>query len=365
MTDQYSDLVTKNLVPSNTVWERPKSRTQYIKHPDLGNDIKIVFDANGLKNSGEAKNNYLVGFFGDSFTENRRVEEDFTFSKILNNISTKENFANFGVDGFGLEQSVQRWINFSESIDLKHVVYVFCSNDLRNTYEIQLFSESSLNKNIFENQIYEDSKKISNKIVRSLGRLRITYLTRTAYYKVVGKVEEINEFGDRFPIKFEFLSNSQPKEFRDEYAGMLITDFLSTDPSDETLFYVNKFKKIINLWKNSLHERGIEFHVAILPRDLERKMSEKLFDRNINLIYLKKTEEYSLTKDFSTTFKNDGHWNELGNLAASVTLRSYFKDLKIWEEDTNESYEKDLFTEIIKYYSDRNSVPALNKEASQ
>ena len=60
-----------------------------------------------------------IAFFGDSFTENRRIDDRFTISSMLNELLGSPRIINFGVDGFGLEQSFQRYLNVEDEITLE------------------------------------------------------------------------------------------------------------------------------------------------------------------------------------------------------------------------------------------------------
>ena len=110
---KYSDQVNAQLVPSEAIWERPANATNFRSHPDLRYKFEVKFDGSGLRNhsGNETKDKSgIIGFFGGSFTENRRIEDRFIFTTIFSKlIDTKYSVANFGVDGYGPDQSFLRF----------------------------------------------------------------------------------------------------------------------------------------------------------------------------------------------------------------------------------------------------------------
>ena len=115
---RYADLVNENLVPSRAIWDRPANTIQQRKHSDLGYEVEIKFNEFQIRNHHgltlndvEEYQGKLIAAFGDSFTENRRIEDRFTFTTLLNNI-LKPDFMvlNMGVDSYGLDQSYIKYL---------------------------------------------------------------------------------------------------------------------------------------------------------------------------------------------------------------------------------------------------------------
>ena len=136
----------------NTIITRKKAT--YIKsfHPDLSYKFFNYYDIDHIKNSDQLntkqKKNQLA-FFGDSFVEARLVEEVFSFTKILDNLTKKNyNVINYGLDSFGVEQSFQRYRDYIKN-DIKHVFYVFCANDI-DDLDLELYNHEKLLNNILE-----------------------------------------------------------------------------------------------------------------------------------------------------------------------------------------------------------------------
>ena len=108
----------ENLIASVAIWDRPPGDRQSWQHPDLGypveslyNDISIRNHAGNDKADIEKFAGDVVGFFGDSFTENCRVDDDFAFTSVLQKSldPDKTLVLNFGIDGYGLDQSYLKY----------------------------------------------------------------------------------------------------------------------------------------------------------------------------------------------------------------------------------------------------------------
>lgn len=86
-----------------------------------------------------------VGFFGDSFTENTRVPAPFSFTEPLDyllnvNAGPREvNVLNFGMNEYGLSQSLHRYETWKFRQILDHVFYVHYENDVRDDADRGMF----------------------------------------------------------------------------------------------------------------------------------------------------------------------------------------------------------------------------------
>ena len=175
----YDELASQRLRPSPAIWERPRNAIEAHRHPDLKRPIEVVYDDDGVRNHGPVATSgksRIIGFFGDSFTENRRVEDRFSFTSILAGVARGPfTVANFGVDAYGLDQNYLRYKKF-EHLDIDTVVYVLCENDLRNLYETGLTTLDADGRVGFR-------RPEANRTLRLLGRLRVSYLALDAYYQ--------------------------------------------------------------------------------------------------------------------------------------------------------------------------------------
>ena len=84
-----------------------------------------------------------IGVFGDSWTENIGMDAPYSFTEpldyLLNQGRTRFNVLNFGVHGYGLDQSFSRFENFRYVNELDYVLYVYCQNDIDSSSLTRLF----------------------------------------------------------------------------------------------------------------------------------------------------------------------------------------------------------------------------------
>jgi hypothetical protein len=333
----YNYQLTRNLKPSNTIYKRYANTVEYRQHPDLKFDIPIIYDSFGIRNSqlsSPSSMQNVTGVFGDSFTENRRLPEEFSFTWLMNLFfeNEKKNIYNFGVDGFGLEQSYQLYLNMAEKIDFEHIIYVFCENDLRNTYELRLFAFDADGNPV--NRIDSGDIKIdlySRKLVSSLAKLRITYLLIESWLVITGAYHaSVQPFlNEKLLNKFSNNARKLHREKLADYMAMqIVPEIISDNISPTTLKVSEHFIKILLAFKNTVEQRGAKFTVAVLPREIDRKVARKVMTEEIlkNTVFLQKFVEEDAVGGFSSRFKNDCHWNEFGNLAAAMTLIPFLSD---------------------------------------
>ncbi len=109
---RYSDVVNEDLIRSRAIWDRPANDVQHRKHPDLDYEVEIVFNELGIRNHHgvtladiQEYDGGIIGVFGDSMTENRRIDDEFTFTSLLDKyLQPQFRVLNLGVDGYGLDQ---------------------------------------------------------------------------------------------------------------------------------------------------------------------------------------------------------------------------------------------------------------------
>lgn len=362
MTGSYSDLATASLKPSNTVWTRPARMRDTVRHPDLDHRVLNVFDAAGVRNhSGKLLQEFthIIGFFGDSYTENRRLEDRYTVTSLLNEFWGEQRAVNFGIDGFGIEQSFQRWLNFRDIVRMDDVLYVFCVNDLQNLYEIDLFTLTTTDGTVEFTNRYQNNSRPSMKraFYRYLGKWRVTYLVLEAHYKTRGKLVAANSpaLGQMFSDRYLNVARDAYKvRFQDRYGESIELDLMSKSPRSETLAWVEKFRVILMLWKEQVERNGTRFHIAILG-GAERELLYRMLGGSIaqyQLVDLTKDSMPAALQGFSRLFKRDGHWNEIGNLAAIPVLADYFVSFgaKAYSPDQKDAFLQAKLAQILEYY---------------
>jgi hypothetical protein len=212
---------------------------------------------------------------------------------------------NYGVDGYGLDQEYLRYRKY-EKHDIKHVVYVFCSNDLRNLYETDLVELTN------DDQVLFKPPK-QNLLYRVLGGLRITYLAISGFYKI----KSMLQFGRRDwiqALEWRTTVKDQRKRFHDSYADSVRKDFLGEHPTTTTLQLARKFLLLTETWKREVESSGRTFTILVLPWSSDTAVATKLF-RDFDGRVVFSNEYFGDYNGFR--FRTDDHWNEYGNLRAA------------------------------------------------
>jgi hypothetical protein len=358
LSGAYQELVEQDLKSSPAIWERPKSKVEFHRHPDLKIPIRINYDRDGVRNHDQvstSEKRMIVGIFGDSFTENRRVDDRFTFTRLLDEISgDAAKFVNFGVDAYGVEQSYLRYKKYAD-LELSTVVYVLCENDLRNLYENNLIRLGTEGQVIF-------NKPQINRFFRFLGKRRLTYLVLTGYYQMRAHINNLSTdaryFSDplyRNAEKFSVSRKRYKKRLHDAYSNSITEDFVSPSPTAETLALAETFRAVLRQWRDEVVAAGREFHIIVLPRDSDDKVARKLLGTTYqNVFYLSEfLADYQRYR-----FKYDVHWNEWGNIKAAQAIISYPGFERFFKNQ--ESRAADVFEtakEAAQSYYDANTRP--------
>lgn len=320
LTGAYAELAEQELQPSPAIWERPRNAVERHVHPDLKVAIPVVYDDDGVRNHDDeatsAKKN-IVGFFGDSFTENRRVEARFGVVGLLDDLAGgRYRMVNFGVDAYGLDQSYLRYLKYRD-LDIRTVVYVLCENDLRNLYETGLTQ-------LADDGTVTFASPRANRWLRLLGRLRTPYVAVAAYHQaralLRATASDADAFADRLgrvADRFSPDRKAQKRRLRDDYAESVVADLTSARPTPETQALAAKFRAVLALWKRTVEADGRRFVIEVLPRPDDRAVGTALVGRDPgSVLYLS-----DAMGDYAPhRFKNDVHWNEYGNLAAARAI---------------------------------------------
>lgn len=366
---KYEGLAGADLRASNTVWTRYPNSVDTDRHPDLQIPIVLRYDGFGVRNHYDLDVSVwrnIIAVFGDSFTENRQIDGRYTFDALINDFLGENRVANFGVNGFGLEQSIQRYINLRESVDIETVVYIFCANDLRNTYEVSLFDPDSLeSEGVFINTLAQRAswyEKARQSVIRIISRLHVTYFIleskNAIRHRFLNKPDrDTNLLAGKLHDDDTKSEREWRRLFQDEFADALVQHYLDGSASPDELEIVRKFQLLLELWAQMVQSDGARFIVAPVSSDLDRELLQRLIaNTKVESMYLElpKTQEIEFLRVFDNRFENDGHWNEMGNLAAAYGFLHEIADL-----DHNAVYER--FTryrdKIVDYYSENDSYP--------
>ena len=321
---KYNNLSKQELILSDAIYEKPKSSTLKNEHPDLGIIIKNKYDNNGIRNHNyintEDKKN-IVGIFGDSHVENINIRHDLQFTTLLDNFFENKNFVNYGVGGYSIDQIFIRYLSFKEH-DIKHVYYIFSSNDAG--------SISNNNLIIFDNKKYKILKPKFRFFEKLLGKLNLTYFFIDIYYNLRAISYSKHTTVD--------ISNYPKKLAEKLYYKSLSKEHSNPDNSKNLI----NFNKILKTFKNEVIKNNSKFSIIILPKKEESEaFKDMVYEQNdFNIINLYKINESILINlKQELIFKNDSHFNEYGNLLI-------FQFIK--KELLKKKYDEFTFEEIIK-----------------
>ncbi len=333
-TGRYADVAGMEIGGTNKIWERYASFSDRKLHPDTYRLVHIEFNAFGARASSQTDNRLgavNVGVFGDSFTENRSMGNKFSFTSVMNELSEHMHFHNFGVSGYGLEQSFQNWLDKRNVLDMKVVLYLFCANDLGNTHTVQLFDRKKMSKGIVENIA---SLTIPLHI-RVLSKSHIIYLFVEGYNKAKTilsperAIYSMEQYLQRVGSKYSAAKPDKNQRDYWQYGYKLARDYLSSSPSKQTLDTVEHFQNTLKVWKDMVEESGGVFYFVSLARKEELLLSTRIVSNQIALIQLESNDAIELLRNYPWKFENDGHWNEYGNLAGAISLSAKLGDLKV------------------------------------
>jgi len=324
---RYQNLTKSNLIPSPAIYERSFSSKQYYNHPDIDFKIENTFDKDGVKNYDRiptsSKEN-IIGFFGDSMTENIAVTKDFEFTTVLKSLNDNYNFVNYGVGGYASDQVFIRYLKY-DNHDIKHVFYLFMPLD-------QVLSTKS--KFLNNGQFFIDKPSL-NYFFLIAGKLNFTYLLIDVYYFFKSKIKKtfslsnIDNYNSILANKIydKFYSKNTNKCNQKIFSNIELN---STFKDDEC---VQNFLNLLKIFKKKVEEKNAKFHILVYP---EKK--NKIFFNNLMKLSNEKFSYFFLNSELlvyskfderSVSFKNDGHWNEYGNIVFAKNLIDIFYKLEI------------------------------------
>jgi hypothetical protein len=326
---------------NHRIWARIKNSHSKHKHPDTGQPHVIYYNNLALRQDRNFDENDInsavnIAFFGDSFTENVRLPSQYSFTEpldyLLNLSPSKFNVLNFGVDGYGTDQSFLYYRDFKYSKDLDYVFYVFCVNDLRNIYENNLFSLSETKKLI-------QNRYVSPWWVKFINKFHTTYLVMDSIQRLKLMRGEVN---------INKFVTGQWKRFHDYRADSIQNDFVSGRKTEDLQTSIDILESLLHLWKEEVEKNGGKFYVVLLPRQEEHD-AKPLFIEELNVLDL--FEKFDNTVDnydfLDWRFKHDVHWNEAGNLLAAIHLYRFLEEVLNLPPISDDTLKEQLYT----YYS--------------
>ena len=315
--------------PANAVFDQdavrlmrrpPNTRTERV-HPDSRESYPLIHNALGMRQhrpiSAEPVGGEIrIGLFGDSFTETVRLPVAYAFSEVLDYLLRQQTdrvtVLNFGVDGYGLDQSYLYYLHSLPGQHLDHVVYVFCGNDIRNLYETHLYS------------LDDDGGLIGLGVssrpwwVPIASRLALSYLVIDTAHWMLGATGG----HEPWPYQVEQAESVWSERHWDESARRIESNFNADTETEEMGYYWELAQAILGEWARETTLRQDSFRVVLLPYLREGRVADRFAPHRVLNLF----EEFSVYGLPTTrwTFANDGHWNELGNLLAAVHLYREF-----------------------------------------
>jgi hypothetical protein len=239
---------------------------------------------------------------------------------------------NFGIDGYGLDQSYLKYLAFRERTRLDHVFYVFCSNDLRNLYETQLFDFHG--DGIGEPRIPEFSP-----VINFIRKFHVTYLLLDSYARLKARIEDDPGDAENINriIKRKFGAREEENDirkeskdrFHDTYADSMAVNFLSDTPTEDTLEWAHRFRMLLSAWMSEARSHDSIFTILVVPDEVSTSLAIKLFGSQFsdNTVYL---SQYFPEGYRNFAFRNDDHWNEKGNLRAAQAIAKWGREVGYW-----------------------------------
>ncbi len=301
------------------IWVRTPN-TRYTRlHPDTGRPHPVIHNNLGLRQHrdfppGALQSATNVAFFGDSFTENLRLPAPYAFTEpldyLLNRSDAHFNVLNFGVDGYGTDQAYLAYRDFPERDRLKHVFYIFCSNDVRNIRESRLFTLGP------DGGLVMRSAQPSSWSVRLLARLHLTYLVISAFDTLANRPKDRLDL----PAFVEHESNKRSADLL-----RMEDEFRQNRTSPELTETLRLLEAVVRRWQREVEAQGGRFHIVILPLESERAAAAYFTAAGFPVINLGTGLE-DLDPgpgNRPIIFQNDGHWNERGNMLAAMRLRQF------------------------------------------
>ena len=291
----------------------------FFRHPDTGAPHPSFHNNLGLRQhrdfSAEVlENSVNIGFFGDSFTENIRIKAQFSFTEPLDyllNIGAEGaregqrsiNVLNFGVGGYGTQQSLLSYelLDFREALD--HVFYVYCANDLKDDRASDLFRLDDAGR-------LARKEAVPSTLFTLLSKLHLPYLVLDA--------------GGRLSTHFEELE-AKTRQLRHEYRQRRAS--YETQGLASSTFPL--FRKILRRWKEAAESNGASFRLLWLPKENYDApgVAAIVEEEGVETVNLQDCfgarDPAHLRTPWALSpyrFERDRHWNEAGNRLAAVCL---------------------------------------------
>ncbi len=340
------------------IWARQANTRESRQHPDSGLPHPVYHNNLALRqhrNFSEAdlESAVNVAFFGDSFMENLRLPAQYSLTEpldyLLNQSGGRFNVLNFGVDGYGTDQSFLHYRDFDHAQRLRYVFYVFSANDLRNIYENNLYA-------LDDSGLLSRTFRVESPLwMRWVSRFHLTYLLLDVQQRLTSTDDTFDSgnlydayLQQQYQQKEAYLSEQYQQRFHSPRADAISDSLYNKQDNEDLERSIALFNAILREWKQTVEENGGHFYVVVLPKERE-SLASHVIGKDFNVVNL-----YELLKDAdpdydyeTVRFTNDGHWNEAGNMQAAMHLYRFLEQ----EANLTPMPDAQLEEEIYTYYS--------------
>jgi hypothetical protein len=329
------------------IFARKPGTSKIRQHVDTGKPYALIHNNLAMRQhrdipASPEPDEIRIGFFGDSFTENVRVSAPHSFPEVLDHLldthSVHATTLNFGVDGYGIDQSYLAYRDSEAARQLDDVVYVFCANDVRNLYENRIFE---LNE---RGELIQHRPAGMRWWYAFLSRAHLTYLF-VDFRNVLSAA-----FGTGSPSQPGYVFTKEAaRQMRlerqarshDQRADAIQSSLYQGVPSERLDGYTAIFRAVLARWRSEAQAAGARFHVVLIAREVESRLAG-MFD-GYDVLDLWLAFHAQGLQEGVWRFENDGHWNEFGNQFAAIELYHHLTPLLGLEPKSPEEFERELY----------------------
>jgi len=276
-----------------------------------------------------------IGFFGDSMTENTLIPAPLSFTEPLDyllnlrNPNNSFNVLNFGVNGYGLSESLLRYEQWNGG-KLLHIFYVYTENDLYDDARRGVFYLDDTGLLSFGAMRYDKAPAVA--------KLHLSYLVMDAV-------------GHLSPYVTEVVERAKLSDRARRLSSRMFYELPNLDGRSFALF-----KALLRRFKEAAERNGASFHLVWPASEPLHFLRLAAIARQVGV------ETYNLRACFGEhdpahlhtpwrespyRFKEDWHWNEAGNRLAAICLYRFTERLAFAAKLTDETIEVSL----NRYYS--------------
>ena len=351
---KYQYAAESGLIANQTcIFKNPINQTKSRRHPDLNIRHSVVYNSLGFRQNREfsqkkPENVIRIGFFGDSYVENARIESQYSFTEpldyLLNKTGKKFEVMNLAVNGYGTDQEYLHYLQDGAKLNLDIVVDVFCANDLRDI----------IMNNLLRIDAHGDLVCVPRKENKFFAFLRKFYITY--FFLDINSRLKDDTKNDRVLQQQRLERHDLPGVQKVRIGSSLLKG--TTTP--ETAGSLKLYFAIISEFDRAVRENRSKFYIVTLPGAQENIMS-KLLDNKSKVLDLY-DDFIKIYSDHEFIFKNDHHWNEEGNKLAAVFIFKFLaKELSL-PYGGDEFIEQSLFEYYSSFDSSGKILPAFVKK---